>query len=223
NTLDMNDIYCTEIGIYLKSSSDNEFYHNNFVDNIEHVSISTSGYSNIWDNGIEGNCWSDYTGLDSNHDGIGDSWHETSSDNIDHYPLMGMFSSFNTSVGYHVNVISNSTINDFEYFESNHTIKMHVSNMTANQTFGFVRICIPHALMNDTYHVIINDGEPYYVNYTLYDNETHRWIYFSYQHSTLEIIIISELTTSLTPLILLITTLLTVIAYKKKHSPYSRV
>jgi len=223
NTLDMNDIYCTEIGIYLKSSSDNEFYHNNFVDNIEHVSISTSGYSNIWDNGIEGNCWSDYTGLDSNHDGIGDSWHETSSDNIDLYPLMGMFSSFNTSVGYHVNVISNSTINDFEYFESNHTIKMHVSNMTANQTFGFVRICIPHALMNDTYHVIINDGEPYYVNYTLYDNETHRWIYFSYQHSTLEIIIISELTTSLTPLILLITTLLTVIAYKKKHSPYSRV
>jgi hypothetical protein len=130
---------------------------------------------------------------------------------------MGMFNSFNTSIGCNVDVISNSTIDDFKYSESNGTIVMHVSNMTSNQTFGFVRICIPHALMNETYQVIINGGEPYYVNYTLYDNGTHRWMYFSYQHSTLEVVIIPEFPSFMILPLFMVFTMLAVVFLQRKN------
>jgi len=227
NKLIRNKIAYNNYGIHLGYSSNNRIYHNNFINNTSPAWVHSSYYRNVWDNGYPsgGNYWSNYNGTDSNSDGIGDTAYiiETysfwdASANRDNYPLMGMFSRFNTSLSYHVNVISNSTIDDFEYFESNSTIKMYVSNMTANQTFGFCRICIPHALMNETYHVTVDSAEPYYVNYTLYDNSTHRWIYFSYRHSTLEIVIVPEVQSFLLMPLFMTATLLVVIVYKRKHS-----
>ena len=186
---------------YLGGGSDNLIYHNNFVGNADQIYFRNITGIHLppppptitWDDGFEGNYWSDYIGADKNRDGIGDSPHQItlSSESIqyDHYPLMGWFSSFNTSLGYHVDFISNSTIQDFAFFESKITIKIRVSNMTANQTYGFCRIRVPHALMNETYHITIEGAEPYYVNYTLYDDGYNRWIYFSYHHSTLTAII----------------------------------
>jgi len=184
NNVKGNHLY----GIMISSSGDSHIYHNNFINNP--VQAFDFNLSNRWDDGVEGNYWSDYAGVDSNHDGIGDSWYDIEGGNTDHYPLMGMFHSFNTSLGYAVDVISNSTIEDFQYFDYNKTIIMHVSNMTINQTFGFCRVCIPHVLMNETYYVTVNGAEPYYWNYTLFDDGDNRWIYFSYQHSRLEIEII---------------------------------
>jgi len=114
-----------------------------------------------------------------------------------------------------VNVISDSAIDSFEYFESDNTIKMYVSNLTAYQTYGFCRLRIPHGLMNETYHVTINGTEPYYWNYTLYDDGDNRWIYFDYQHSTLEIVIVPESLSFLILPLLIIATLLAVIVYQK--------
>jgi len=217
NTLVENNVIQNNCGIaYLYPSSHNIVYHNNFVENNKQAYINTS--INLWSNGFEGNFWSDYLGADYDHDGIGDRWYGIDEGNVDYYPLMGMFCSFNTSLGYYVNVISNSTIENFEYFDSNSTIKMHVSNVTANQTFGFSRICIPHALMNETYHVTIDGAEPYYVNYTLYDDGDNRWIYFSYEHSMLEIVIVPEFPSFLILPLFMIATLLTVIVYKRKYS-----
>ena len=197
----------------------NMFCHNNLVGNAFPTSIVGNNNANSWDDGYPsgGNYWSDYAGVDLGPDGIGDTEYVIDSDNIDHYPLMGVFHSFNTSLGCSVDVVSNSTIESFEYFESNSTIKMYVSNMTANQKFGFCRVRIPHALMNDTYHITINGAEPYYWNYTLYDDGNNRWIYFSYQHSTLEIIIISEFLSFLILLLFMIVTLLAVIVHKRRH------
>ena len=185
NTVSNNYKY----GISLFGSDNNVIFHNNFVNNTQQV--DSVGSTNSWNNSLEGNYWSNYTGVDSNHDGIGDSYHVINANNTDYYPLMGMFHSFNTSLGYNVNVISNSTIEDFEYFESNSTIKMYVSNMTTNQTFGFCRVCIPKGLMPPPYTVIIDDGltEALHFNDTIYDNDTHRWIYFAYEHSTHEVVI----------------------------------
>jgi len=218
NAIVGNNIMLSLIGIRITRLSGNVIYHNNFVDNTNQSSISNS--TNIWDDGYPsgGNYWSDYTGVDSNRDGIGDSWHEISENNTDNYPLMGMFHSFNTSLGKYVNVISNSTIDSFRYFESNTTIIIHVSNMTSGQTFGFCRIRIPHALMNETYHVTIDGTEPYYVNYTLYDDGENRWIYFNYQHSTLEIVIIPEFPSFLILPLFMMATLMAVIVYRRKHS-----
>jgi len=44
---------------------------------------------NLWDNGVEGNCWSDYTGQDLNGDGIGDTLLPHLG--VDNYPLMNPY------------------------------------------------------------------------------------------------------------------------------------
>ena len=212
NTVFGNTIKNHKIGIWaIRYSEANLFFHNNFVNNTEQISASAA----IWNNSAKENYWSNYNGTDANKDGIGDIPYRIGDIIQDERPLMGVFYDFNTSLGYHVNVISNSTVEDFEYFESNSTIKMHVSNMTTSQTYGFCRICIPHALMNETYHVTIDGAEPYYVNYALYDNGTHRWIYFSYKHSTLEIVIVQEFLSLITLPLFMIATLLAVIAYRR--------
>jgi len=209
-----NNISTNPTGIWIADleSKGNKFYHNNFVNNFYQKSEIAPG--NAWDNGYPsgGNYWSDYNGEDAEPDGIGD----TSYEDADNYPLMGMFSSFNTSTGKHVNIVSNSTVEDFEYFESNSTITMHVSNMTTSQTFGFCQICIPHALMSDSYNVTINGALPYYSDYNIADNGTHRWIYFNYQHSTLEIVIVPEFPSILIMPLLMIAVLLATLVYKRR-------
>jgi len=191
NTIIINNITSNSYGIHMSASSDNIFHHNNFVDNTVEVYIPFPGDPSFWNGPLEGNYWSDYAGFDLNRDGIGDSARVIDANNRDNFPLMGLFNTFNTSLGYHVDVISNSTIGDFEFFKSsaNITIKMHVSNMTSTQTAGLCRVCIPHVLMTEIYNVTIEGAEPHYVNYTLHNNGTHGWIYFNYNHSTLEVII----------------------------------
>jgi parallel beta-helix repeat protein len=192
-------------------STNNKLFHNNFVNN-PWIGTFDRSCQNAWDDGVEGNYWTDYTGVDLNPDGIGDTEHMIDENNTDRYPLMGMFSSFN--------VISNSTIEDFEYFESNSTIRMYVSNMTANQTFGFCRVCIPHTLMDvSDISVIIDDEavEVLHFNNTIYDNDTHRWIYFAYQHSTHEIVIVLEFPSFLILPLFMIATLLAIVVYRKKY------
>jgi len=216
NTITENDIKTNHhYGIRLDSSYNNTFCHNN-LDNTEQLHIDLPSLANFWDDGFEGNYWSDYIGVDSNHDGIGNSNYTIDANNNDRYPLMGMFHSFNTSLGYTVDVISNSTIEDFWYYDYNKTIVMHVSNVTTNQIFGFCRLRIPYALINETFQVTINGAKPDYWNYTLFDDGNSRWIYFSYQHSRLEIIILPELQSFLLLLPLMIATLLAAIIYKRK-------
>jgi len=216
NTIVGNNITNNEYGLSVQGSS-NRIYHNNIVGNTYQIDIEEE-YANIWDNGFEGNYWSNYTGVDANHDGIGDSSHVIDADNTDRYPLMGMFHSFNAYPAYNVNVISNFTIEDFTFFESNSTIRMYVSNMTVNQLFGFCRVCIPKGLMSPPYTVIINEGltEVLYFKGTVYDNGTHRWIYFAYEHSTHKVEIIPEFPTWTSMLLALIMLTIAVTTYKRR-------
>ena len=73
----------------LSESSENKIYHNNFISNADQVQISP-GYANVWDDGYPsgGNYWSDYTGIDANSDGIGDSPYIINDNNRDRYPLV---------------------------------------------------------------------------------------------------------------------------------------
>ena len=43
---------------------------------------------NYWDNGQQGNFWSDYNGIDNNNDGIGDTPYIIDENNSDNFPLM---------------------------------------------------------------------------------------------------------------------------------------
>ncbi len=69
------------------SSNHNIILHNNFTNNTNMVSGSIS----YWDNGCEGNYWSDYHGTDSDRDGVGDTPYIIDSNNTDHYPLMNPY------------------------------------------------------------------------------------------------------------------------------------
>jgi len=227
NMITRNDIMHNYNAIFLTYSNNNRIYHNNFVDNTIQIPTGAIKHNNTWDNGYPfgGNYWSDYDGTDlfsgsyqnvTGSDGIGDKPYVIDVDNqqMDKYPLMGMFHSFNTSLGYHVNVISNSTIDDFQYFDYNSTIRILASNMTADQTYGFCRLTIPHSLLSPPYNITINNNP--ITCATVFENETLSIIYFSYQHSTLEIIIISEFPSFPILLPFMISTLLAVIVYRKK-------
>jgi len=109
NTIYGNTLKNNAVGIYIPShplsiefSNDpwiqfNEFvnsygnliYRNNFLNN------DNSAYDdciNNWDNGEIGNYWDDYTGVDADHDGIGDTPYSIPpDDNEDEKPLMDMF------------------------------------------------------------------------------------------------------------------------------------
>jgi nitrous oxidase accessory protein len=70
------------------ATSNNKIYLNNLVNNSVHVFFGYPLLENSWDNGKEGNFWSDYNGTDSNGDGIGDTPYVIDESNIDNYPLM---------------------------------------------------------------------------------------------------------------------------------------
>ena len=66
--------------------NNNTFYYNHFYENNQHA---CDIYKNNWDNGSIGNYWSDYTGLDENNDGIGDTPYNIScGNNQDRYPII---------------------------------------------------------------------------------------------------------------------------------------
>jgi parallel beta-helix repeat protein len=216
NTFSENNIVNNKDGIWLLYSSDNKFYHNNVLNNTVQAYNYPSDWSNVWDDGylLGGNYWSNYAGVDSDYDGIGDTPHVIEGINKDNRPLMGMFYSFDISVGCQVSVISNSTIESFQYFESNATIRMLVSNMTMDQTCGFCRILIPHDPLPPPYNITINNNPvPYNI---VYENDTLSILYFSYKHSILEIIItIPESPSFLILLLLMVATFLAVVIYRK--------
>ena len=68
--------------------TDNHFYRNNFINNAQNVWIAPGTPVNFWDNGKEGNYWSDFHGVDSNGDGISETPYEIAGNNTDHHPLM---------------------------------------------------------------------------------------------------------------------------------------
>jgi len=94
NTLAGNTALNNEYGILIVSTSilpfpNNTLFHNNLIDNTVQAS-SAGGYPNRWDDGYisGGNYWSDYTGTDTDGDGIGDVPYIIDADNEDRYPLM---------------------------------------------------------------------------------------------------------------------------------------
>jgi nitrous oxidase accessory protein NosD len=96
NTIRNNTFKNNQYGIGISSPAvDNYFFHNNFINNT--VANGYDESTNFWDNGYPsgGNYWSDYTGNNSNHDGIGDTPYNISGgNNTDRYPLMYPFEKY---------------------------------------------------------------------------------------------------------------------------------
>ena len=71
NTLQDNTALDNWCGVHLWSSTNNTLYHSNLANNTWNNAFD-EGSTNQWDSGSEGNYYSDYTGTDTNKDGIGD-------------------------------------------------------------------------------------------------------------------------------------------------------
>ena len=225
-TIRANSLIGNFYGIYLASPLCllNKIFHNNFINNSEHVYLQMRIGGNTWDDGYPsgGNYWDDYNGTDlssgpyqngTGSDGIGDTQFYIYEYNQDNYPLMGMFSDFNATSDYHVQTICNSTISDFQF--NNTAIHFNVSG--ENGTTGCCRICIPTTLMNDTFRIFVNGTEILPSPEPLpCSNSTHNYIYFTYNHSTQEVVIIPEFPSFLVLPLFMAATLIAVVICRRK-------
>jgi len=129
NTVSGNNVSNNKFGIRLMySSNNNTIYHNNLIDNTQNAYDSCT---NQWDSGSEGNYYSDYTGTDSNGDGIGDTPYNISggAGAQDRYPLMQPWNEGGSeliSIG-SANAPTNSTV----------TIPVSVANVTNISRISF--------------------------------------------------------------------------------------
>jgi hypothetical protein len=150
------------------------------------------GSVNSWDNGVEGNYWSDYHGADANRDGIGDTPYLIDETNKDNYPLMAMLLQFNIATeekSYSITIVCNSTISNFQCrYDEYNRINAVSFKVNGTEGEGFCRICIPHALIETPYTVRVDNNPPLDLR-TVYKNGTHTWLYFTYKQSGHEVIV----------------------------------
>ena len=108
NNLSGNIIANNTNGVWVTLSSHNTFSVNTFLDNTKQVNFNPiiddylyddadsvtiqPALANSWDDGEQGNYWSDYNGTDANNDGIGDTPYLMDANNKDNYPLMAPIS-----------------------------------------------------------------------------------------------------------------------------------
>jgi len=224
NNMVTNNLY----GIYLQESDNNTFYHNNLINNIHQVRLEVS--DNYWDSGVEGNYWSDYTGVDLDPDGMGDTPHIVDANNMDNYPLMGMFYDFSVRMlpedeVYRVQVISNSSVRDLgvygwltspnEWLQPGQTFIQFLVEGEEHTT-GFCRIVIPRDVVNGTSYTVLVGWNSVSVEELAISNSTHACLYFTYQHSEHEVIIVPEFPPMLILPLSMITTLLATLLYRRK-------
>jgi len=173
-------------------SHNNIIYHNMFVDSLLYVETRNSTPfipRNSWDNGLEGNYWSLYKGVDADEDGIGDTPFMVGQNNVDNHPLMGKFSDFTVTVRgttYSITIISNSTISQFHFSPDDGKVSFMASGKT--RTEGFSRIAVPNALLQDLQSsnltFLINEEQPFL--HRKWTDETKTYLYFSYANTAFE-------------------------------------
>jgi parallel beta-helix repeat protein len=230
--------------VLFNASNNNIIYHNNFIDNkLQHVydpfwnhpEIYASSINNTWNDGYPsgGNYWSDYISVDfcsgpyqnmTGSDGIGDTPYIIDSNNTDHYPLMNPFTTFEAGVwngtAYNIDVISNSTISDFNFDVDNKCVSFNVTG--DDGTIGFCRAAIPKSLLwtDDGWTILVDDVPV--TDYTKFEDENCTYLYFTYNHSKKTVTIkgthaIPEFPTTPILIMLILTTLITTALWKTKR------
>lgn len=186
NLIRGNVVESNRKGITLSRGRGNRVYHNNLINNP--CAVVDTG-ENFWDNGAEGNYWSDYNGTDLDGDGIGDTYLPWQG--VDYHPLMvpwGPLKTFYVDVNgttHTVTVLSNSTIASFGFNQSLRHVSFNSTGPPGAQ--GFCNVTIPKVLLDGHLLVLVDRG---LTDFTLTENETHNCVYFAYTFSTRKITIV---------------------------------
>jgi parallel beta-helix repeat protein len=171
-----NNIYLNNVentkrhGIRLFSSN-NVFYHNNFINNTQDVYIEPLDHANSWDDGYPsgGNYWSDYIGADefsgSNQDqpgsdGIGDTPYVIDEDNQDRYPFMNPWPSPE-----HELVVSVTTPTFLKLGSSSSLAAIVFNKGLSEETDVELRLITNGTIANSTIVSILHPGDSYTLNY----------------------------------------------------------
>lgn len=181
NVVLFNDYF----GIELLSSSGNTFHQNNFVDNDDQVVTTAS--TNHWNTTAEGNYWSDYTGEDSDGDGIGDSPYRINDEN-DTYPLINpwtpvrVYNATKESSTHRVTVFCNSSVTGFNFAEAFNQTSFYM--LSAVDLYGFCNVTIPKQLLTGYQWLIFSNGVNITDNTIETANSTHTFLYFDFKFSS---------------------------------------
>jgi len=250
-----NSIYCanhienSRLAVSVGGSDtivfNNTLYNNNFVNNNEQlVKNLGDNKANFWDNGFEGNYWSDYLGSDQNNDGIGDSPYLIYSEHLDYdlgrmaeyvsgednHPLMAPTNILNSnewiyifdvgvweSARYEVDVVTDATVSEFSFNPEDMRIRFNVQSETSKK--GFCRLTIPKKLLSAKGNWIVSvDSQP--VSSVVNETAENTYIYFTctYSQKTVEILgeeAIPEFPSWTIPVLFLTVTLCAVFFRKK--------
>lgn len=228
NTIYGNMIRNCSYGILLSQSDDNIIYHNSFIENADQAWLNLSldtKWDVDWPNG--GNYWSDHNNIDvksgqyqmgPGSDGISDTVYIVETDNTDKYACAGPINYFTVDfiIPEDIVVISNSTISDFQMNATEKTIVFFASDTSS---VGFSRVDVPNSIVSGlwqgNYTVLINGISIEFGNWT---EGSLTYIYFRYQHSTEEIIIIPEFPSIMILSWVIMTTLLaSAIAHRRRY------
>jgi parallel beta-helix repeat protein len=226
NIVSRNLVQMNQYGLWSYPSNENFIYENSFISNFYQVYTDLTS-KNTWDNGWEGNFWSDYNGTDLNGDGIGDTAYVIDANNQDRYPLIvPLVWNYSNPVPivwegtiYPVALSSNSTVSTFKFDKPQIQISFNVTGPSG--TVGYCNITIPKILLGDSPWTITIDYVPK-TDYVKTENDTHTFIYFTYTHLSTSHIIIKGTTVIpefhlviILPLIMALTAFAVVFAKRK--------
>ena len=155
-------------------SQNNRIYLNAFISN----SAQDNGNANEWTHGGLGNYWSDYTGSDTNSDGVGDTPRFINPNGIDYRPLMYYPFTGEPPVLPEINLLN--------YVITNSSLTLTIKNSGKDNATGITLLVdmqsipliiynnslLPFDLDVDETEVIVIDLTSFYDNFTWGDNYT---------------------------------------------------
>ena len=212
NTIVLNTVRDCGYGIVLSGAND-LIFHNNFINNQNQTDFIPS-YYNAWNDTYEGNYWSNYNGTDADQDGTGDTPYPIDANNQDNHPLMGMYYQFEITTQDQTDIVTmicNSTITEFTF---NGAINFNTTGPEG--TRSFCRIVIPNTLYDHNYTILVDGSPPLQQNELPLSNSTHTYVYFIYDNTTHNIIIIPEFPTMLITLTIILSTA-AAMAFRKRR------